>query len=91
VPTVVGDAREDRGDDQPDVEPRRGELRDRPQPHGRGRGADLERPDQVHVHGDQRNEDLEVVALGESPEHIRVPCHQGTLGDHADRQALVSG
>jgi len=85
VPTVVGHAREDGGDDQPHVEPGCGELGDRAQPHGRHRRADLERPDQLHVHRDQRDEDLDVIVLGESAQDVGVPRDKRALGDDADR------
>jgi len=85
VPTVVGDAREDGGHDQPHVESGRGELGDRAQAHSRHRRAGLERPDQLHVHGDQRDEDLDVVVLGELAEDVRVAGDERALGDDADR------
>jgi len=91
VPTVVGQAREDRGHDHSHVQPGGGEFRDGAQAHRRHRRARLEGANQRHVDRDQRNQDLDVVALGEAAEGIGVARDERALGDDADRQTFVAG
>jgi hypothetical protein len=83
---AIGDAGDDGSREQPDVEPRPGQARERAKPRVRGRGASLEPADQPAVERGEGDVDPHQVPFREPGEDVHVSRDERRLSDDAEME-----
>ena len=86
---AVGDAGNDGGHEEADVEPGGGQAAEGAKPCIRGGGAGLDAPDEPSLEGGQRDVNLQRVPLGELDQEVGVPGDERGLGDDAEVEPAV--
>ena len=87
---IVRHSGEHRRHDHAGVDPGVRQLPERGEPHGGPRRAHFELLDQRHVHGDQRDVDLEIRTGRETAQHVEVLGDERALGDDPDGEAFIT-
>ena len=86
---AVGDAGNDGGREEADVEPGGGQATEGAEPRVRGGGAGLDAPDEPSFEGGERDVNLQRVPLGELDQEVGVAGDERRLGDDAEVEPAV--